>query len=394
MAASRRPAALVARHAALAIAGAALILQLGSCARDSTTAEAQSPGGRSGRGAEAPVPVTTALAAEKAVPIELTTIGTGEALSTVEVRAQVTGQLTAVLFAEGDDVTEGQLMFTIDARPFEVAVQQAEATLAKDQAQATNSEATRARYEDLFKRQLVSQSDFDASVSTAASAAATVQADKAALESAKLQLQYTKITAPVSGRTGALLVHQGSIVHSTDTTPLVVINQIAPIRITFAVAGQYLPQIRAGQAVAPLQAEAKLQGAKSGTAIGSVSFIDNAIDTTTGTIKLKATFPNTDHQLWPGELVEVRLRLSVDPHAVVVPARAVQNGQQGQFVFVVGADRAVDIRNVVVARMVGDEAVIGSGLQAGEEVVTDGQLRLIKGSHVTTKSGGAEKSGS
>ena len=392
---SRPSVRFVVQQTATAIAGVSLILQLGSCSRGSSVAEAQGPGagrgGGRGEGAAA-VPVTTAHVVEKAVPVDVTTIGTGEALSTVEVRAQVAGPLTSVQFTEGQDVEKGQLLFTIDPRPFEVAVQQAEAALAKDQAQAKGTEQIRARNEDLFKRELLARSDYDASVTAATGAAAMVQVDSAALETAKLQLQYTKILAPVSGRTGALLVHQGSLVRSTDTTPLVVINQIAPIRVVFAVPGQYLSTIRANQAKSPLLAEASMPGSTTPVSGGTVSFIDNTIDTTTGTIKLKATFPNTNHQLWPGALVETRLRLSVDPHALVVPAGAVQNGQQGQYVFVVGSDRTVSMRPVTVARTSGDDAVVSAGLKAGEEVVTDGQLRLVPGSRITVK--GADKSGS
>lgn len=386
---------LVGRQVATAVAGFTLILQLGSCSSGNATADAQAPSGagRGGGRGDAAVPVTTAHAEQRAVPVEVTTIGTGEALSTVEVRAQVTGQLTSVGFTEGQDVEQGQLLFTIDPRPFEVAVQQAQAALSKDQATATGSEATRARLEDLFKRQLLAKSDYDTAVTGATTAAAQVEQDKASLDSAKLQLQYTKIAAPVSGRTGALLVHQGSLVRSTDTSPLVVINQIAPIRVAFAVPGQYLAQIRSGQGRAPLDATATIQGS-SATVSGKVSFIDNTIDTTTGTIKLKAVFPNADHQLWPGALVQVRLQLAIDPRAIVVPATAVQNGQQGQFVFVVAGDRTVAIRPVAVARLNGDNAVVSSGLQAGEEVVTDGQLRLLPGSKITIKSGGDSPKGS
>jgi multidrug efflux system membrane fusion protein len=382
----------VVQRVATAVAGLSLILQLGSCSRGTGVAEAQSQGGGRGGGrGDAAVPVTTARAIEKPVPVEVTTIGTGEALSTVEVRAQVAGPLMSVQFTEGQDVEKGQLLFTIDPRPFEVAVQQAEASVAKDEAQAKGSENTRARNEDLFKRELLSRSDYDASVTAATGAAAMVLADKAALESAKLQLQYTKILAPVSGRTGALLVHQGSLVRSTDTSPLVIINQISPIRVAFAVPGQYLATIRAEQAKAPLFTDASMPGADTASK-GSVSFIDNTIDATTGTIKLKATFPNAKHELWPGALVEVKMRLSVDPHAIVVPAGAVQNGQQGQFVFVVAADRTVSMRPVTIARTNGDDAVVSSGLKVGEEVVTDGQLRLVPGSRISAK--GADKSGS
>ncbi|MFI5179464.1 MAG: efflux RND transporter periplasmic adaptor subunit, partial [Vicinamibacterales bacterium] len=288
MAFSRHSAACLVRRSATAAAGALFILQLGSCTRDATTvAEAQAPSGRGGgRGGDsAAVPVTTALVVQRSVPVEVTTIGTGEAFTTVEVRPQITGQLTGVEFTDGQDVEKDQLLFTIDARPFEVAVQQADAALAKDTAVATNSEAVRARYEDLFKRGLLSQSDYDAAATTSASAAATVQADKAAIDSAKLQLQYTKIVAPVSGRTGALLVHQGSLVRTTDTTPLVIINQIAPIRVAFAVPGQFLGDIRAGQARGALPTEVRPPGSAAAST-GALSFIDNAIDTSTGTIKL------------------------------------------------------------------------------------------------------------
>jgi multidrug efflux system membrane fusion protein len=389
---SRQSVGFVVQRVATAVAGLSLILQLGSCSRGTGVAEAQSQGaGRGGGRGDAAVPVTTARAIEKPVPVEVTTIGTGEALSTVDVRAQVAGPLMSVQFTEGQDVQQGQLLFTIDPRPFEVAVQQAEAAVAKDEAQAKGTENTRARNEDLFKRELLSRSDYDASVTAATGAAAMVLADKAALESAKLQLQYTKILAPVSGRTGALLVHQGSLVRSTDTSPLVVINQIAPIRVAFAVPGQYLATIRAEQAKAPLFTDARMPGSSTASK-GSVSFIDNTIDATTGTIKLKATFPNTNHELWPGALVEVKMRLSVDPHAIVVPAGAVQNGQQGQFVFVVAADRTVSMRPVTIARTNGDDAVVSSGLKVGEEVVTDGQLRLVPGSRISAK--GADKSGS
>jgi multidrug efflux system membrane fusion protein len=389
---SRQSVGFVVQRVATAVAGLSLILQLGSCSRGTGVAEAQSQGaGRGGGRGDAAVPVTTARAIEKPVPVEVTTIGTGEAVSTVDVRAQVAGPLMSVQFTEGQDVQQGQLLFTIDPRPFEVAVQQAEAAVAKDEAQAKGTENTRARNEDLFKRELLSRSDYDASVTAATGAAAMVLADKAALESAKLQLQYTKILAPVSGRTGALLVHQGSLVRSTDTSPLVVINQIAPIRVAFAVPGQYLATIRAEQAKAPLFTDASMPGSSTASK-GSVTFIDNTIDATTGTIKLKATFPNANHELWPGALVEVKMRLSVDPHAIVVPAAAVQNGQQGQFVFVVAADRTVSMRPVSIARTNGDDAVVSSGLKVGEEVVTDGQLRLVPGSRISAK--GADKSGS
>ena len=369
------------------------LLLLTSCSGAATSADAQATGGRGagrgGRGGDsAAVPVSTTHVVEKAVPLDVTTVGTTEAFSTVEVRAQVTGQLVGVEFAEGAEVERGQLLFTIDPRPFEVAVQQAEATCDKDTAQANNAEAIRVRNADLLKGGLLSQADYDVSAASAAALKAAVAADAAAVENARLQFLYTKITAPVSGRTGALLVHQGSLVRNGDTSPLVVINQIMPIRVTFAAPGQYLGRIREGQARAALPVTARTSGADARTATGVVSFIDNAADPSTGTIKLKATFPNTDRRLWPGDIVQATLQLAVDAHAIVVPGAAVQNGQQGQFVYVVGEDRAVTLRPVKIARMRGDDAVVAEGLRAGEEVVTDGQLRLTPGAHVTTKPAG------
>ena len=344
-------------------------------------------GGSRGRG-DAAVPVSTALAAEKAMPVEVTTVGTAEPTSTVEIRSQVTGQLLSVDFAEGADVEKGQLLFTIDPRPFEVALRQAEATREKDTATAANAEAVRARNEQLLKNRLISQADYDTSVANVNAFKGTLSADNAAVDNAKLQLQYTKITSPVAGRTGSLLVNQGSLVRNADTTALVVIKQLAPIRVAFAVPGQYLSDIRAGQARRPLTVVAKTSGDNSTTSSGEVSFIDNTVDPSTGTIRLKGAFANADHRLWPGDLVQVTLQLSVDPHAIVVPSSAVQNGQQGQYVFLVGKDATVSMQPVTVSRTAGNDAVLESGLKAGDEVVTDGQLRLIPGARISVKQAG------
>lgn len=322
------------------------------------------------------------------MPQEVTTVGTAEPFSTVEIRSQVTGQLLTVEFAEGADVLKGQLLFTIDPRPFDVALRQAEATRDKNAATYANAEALRARNENLLKNRLISQADYDASVANVAALKATNAADNAAVDNAKLQLQYTKITAPVSGRTGALLVNQGSLVRSADAAPLVVLKQLAPIRVAFAVPGQYLAQIRAGQARKALPVVARTAGDDGRTSNGEVSFIDNTVDPSTGTIRLKGTFANTDSRLWPGDLVQVTLQLAVDPRAVVVPATAVQNGQQGQYVYLVGKDSTVSMQPVTVSRTSGGEAVVASGVRAGDEVVTDGQLRLVPGARISVKSGG------
>lgn len=368
------------------------LLTVASCSKPAPNESgggAPAGGGSGGRGrGDAAVPVSTALAAQKAMPVEVTTVGTAEPYSTVEIRSQVTGQLLSVDFVEGADVEKGQLLFTIDPRPFEVALRQAEATREKDTATAANAEAVRTRNEQLLKNRLISQADYDTSVANVSALKATISADNAAIDNAKLQLQYTKITAPVSGRTGSLLVYQGSLVRNADTTAMVVIKQLAPIRVAFAVPGQYLGDIRAGQARRPLGVIAKTSGDNPTTSSGDVSFIDNAVDPSTGTIRLKGTFGNADHRLWPGDLVQVTLQLSVDPHAIVVPATAVQNGQQGQYVFLVGKDSTVSMQPVTVSRTSGNDAVLDSGVKAGDEVVTDGQLRLVPGARISVKQAG------
>jgi len=360
-----------------------LALVASGCSGSSASGADTGPVGRSGRG-DAAVPVTIAQVAEAPVPLDVVTVGTAEAESTVDVRPQVTGQLIGVHFTEGSDVERGQLLFTIDPRPFELAVKQAEATLERDMAQAKNLEATRARLSDLLKSGLISQAEYDTAATSAATSTATLVGDRNTIETARLNLQYTKIAAPVAGRAGALQVHTGALVRSADSAPLVTLNQISPIRVGFAVPGQYLGQIRSGQSGSPLLVSARPQGGGA-EAQGRLSFVDNAIDTSTGTIKLKATFPNERRQLWPGQIVEATLRLSVEAKAITVPTVAVQNGQQGQFVFVVASDKTVTVRPVTVSRTRGDLAVVASGLKTGETVVTDGQLRLTPGARVAPK---------
>ena len=372
----------------------------------------QAAGGGRGRGGGGPVPVITTHAESKQVPVQIPAVGTAESVSSVQIRAQVTGQLSDVHFSEGQEVTKGQPLFTLDPRPFDAALQQAEAVLARDSATAKNATAQQTRYEDLYKRGLIPRDQYEAQVANAASLQATLAADQAAVETAKLNLQYTRITAPISGRTGTLGVHVGDLVRANDTTAMVVINQLTPIYVTFSVPGRYLTDIRKFQAQRPLLIETRGQvslppGAQppppSSTApdetdpalaatqqveTGKVSFIDNTVDSTTGTIKLKGTFPNNDHALWPGLFVQVTLNLTTDPSAIVVPANAVQASQNGQYVYVVKADKTVELRNVTVERQQGDQMVIARGLNAGEEVVTDGQLRLTPGVRVTTGRGG------
>lgn len=400
-----------------------------------------SAGRGGGRGGGGPIPVTTALVQSKAIPVTIPSYGIGEAQQTVQVHSQVTGELSAVHFVEGQEVNKGDELFTLDPRPFQAALSQAQAVLARDTATATNAQASRSRYEDLYKRQLISRDVYEAQVATADAAVATLDADKAAVETARLNLQFTRIMAPITGRTGSLGVHQGDLIRANDTAPMVVINQISPIYVTFAVPGRYLTDVRRYQAQKPLAVHAQGQaalppgaqpppppvlgsmptarargsapadadaqrgnenprGAQPPGALqknqaaagmtpgiqesGHVSFIDNFVDPTTGTIKLKASFENADHALWPGQFVQVTLDLTMEAKAIVVPAGAVQPSQSGSFVYVVKPDRSVEVRNVVILRQQGEQIVIADGLQPGEEVVTEGQLRLTPGSKITT----------
>jgi multidrug efflux system membrane fusion protein len=365
----------------------ALLALVAACSKPTAAADVAAGGGKRDGGPG--VPVLTATAIRKDVPQLVQTVGTVEAYSTVDIRPQVSGTLLRISFAEGQDVNAGDLLFTIDPQPYQVALNQAQATLAKDAAQADNAEAMRGRSQDLLKRGILAPQDYDTSASTAAALKATVQADQAQIDNAKLQLQYTKITAPVSGRTGALLVHEGNLLRTTDTTSLVVINQVLPIRVVFGVPAAFLSSVRTGQAAAPLSTTARAAGSRDPVSHGIVSFLDNTVDPSTGTLKVKGTYPNTDRKLWPGELVEVSLQLSVATHATVVPAAAVQNGQQGQYVYIVNADHTVAFRPVEVALRTGDDVVVSTGIKVGEEVVTDGQLGLTPGSKIQIKNAGA-----
>jgi multidrug efflux system membrane fusion protein len=333
---------------------------------------------------------------QKAVPVTVTAVGTAESISTVQVRSQVTGRLSEIHFSEGQEVEAGQPLFTIDPQPFQVALDQATAILQRDTAQANNAQAQTERYKNLFDRGLIPRDQYETQLATANALKATTAADEAAVAGARLNLQYTRITAPASGRTGALLVHKGDLVQANGTTSLVVINQLAPIYVTFPVAGKSLDDIRRAQRSTPLKVLARVTSSGSedgGSETGRLTFIDNAVDPQTGTIKLKGTFANGDRSLWPGEFLDVTLVLRTEPRAVVVPSVAVQTSQQGQFVFLVDGDRKAQVRPVTVSRVDGDESVIASGLTAGDVVVTDGQLRLVPGSRVAPR-GPARATGS
>jgi multidrug efflux system membrane fusion protein len=324
------------------------------------------------------VPVSVAKAVQKTIPIELTAIGSGEAYSTVSVKAQVNAILQQVHFTQGDFVKQGQLLFTLDARPFQAAVDQAAGTLAHDKAQAELYVVEAERYEKLFTEGVGSKEQFDQQKATSDAQKALVQSDDAALQAAKLQLEYCKIYSPIDGRTGALGVTPGNLVKQNDVPVLIVIAQVTPLYMDFSVPEQYLGPIKGFMDKGPLAVQATPYG-DSAAQSGKLSFVDNSVDNTTGTIKLKGTFPNADHKLWPGQFSNVSLRLSQQENATVVPSQAVQTGASGDFVFVVTSDSSAEQRTVKVARTVGPDAVIASGISPGETVVTDGQLRLLPG---------------
>jgi multidrug efflux system membrane fusion protein len=331
---------------------------------------------------ERAVPVKVSPVVARAEPVEIHAIGNVAPYATVQVKSEVGGELIGVGFVEGQEVQKGDLLLTIDPRPYQAALQQAEANRARDVAQQKNAEADAARYAKLLSEGVIAPQQYDQARSTADALTAAVKADEAAIENARVQLSYTKIYSPIGGRTGSLLVNRGNLIKANDV-PIVVINQIRPIYVTFSVPSQDLPEIKRNMAKHALRVEASPKGSGLRGSIGELTFIDNTIDATTGTIQLKGTFQNNDRALWPGEFVDVTLVLTTQPNAVVVPSQAVQNGQQGQYVFVVKPDKTVESRPVVVDRTVGSDSVIASGLRPGETVVTDGQLRLVPGARVS-----------
>jgi len=332
------------------------------------------------------VPVTVAQVEQKSMPITIQGIGTVIAASTVAVHAQITGEMTSVQFKEGEDVKEGQVLVTLDKRPLEAALGQAEAQLAKDQAQAVNAHAQASRYQDLLKRGIATKEQVDAIVTQAASLDATIEADKATIDNAKVQLQYATIRAPMTGRSGLLQVHPGNLVRAGDTQAIVTINKITPVYVSFSVPEAQLPALKRYMAQSGTLPVTAMPPTDEGQpSVGRLNFIDNAVDPTTGTIKIKGTFPNEDRRLWPGQFVNTVVTLTQDPNAIIVPAAAVQNGQSGQYVYVVKADKTVEMRTVTIARPAGDRVVIQSGVKGGETVITDGFLRLVPGSRVSIK---------
>ncbi len=370
-------------------------------------------GGRRGEGGGA-VPVVVAKVVQKDVPIEVAVVGNVEAYSTITVKAQIGGQLTDVAFKEGDYVKKGDQLFIIDPRPLEAQLAQSEANLSRDRALLSQAEANLARdtaqqeyaqsqatnYSKLFDQGIISKEQSNQLWTNANALAQSVLADKAAIESskaqikadeasianAKVQLSYTSIRSPIDGRTGNLMIKQGNIV-AANTTDLITINQIEPIYVTFSVPESRLAEIKRYLAQGKLVVTAKTQDGEAQQERGELTFVDNNVDMTTGTIKLKGTFKNSARKLWPGQYVNVSLRLTTQSNALVVPNQAVQSGQDGTFIYIVKQDRSVEARPVTTGARVDQDLVIQKGVEDGETVVTEGQLRLAPGTRVQMRDG-------
>jgi multidrug efflux system membrane fusion protein len=394
------------------------------------------------------IPVTIDTAVSKSVPVQLRMVGTVQAYASVTLKSQLDGEVAHIHFVEGQEVKKGDLLFTLDQRPFEAVLHQAEANLGRDAAQLAQAEAAVAqtmaaekqaeanlardtaqlenamtqlrRYKGLIDDGAISKELYDQVRTTAAALEATIQADEAAVtnarasiraaqatvenikavikadqavvENARVQLGYTTIRAPMDARAGNLLVRVGSAVKARDdTAQMLVLNQIHPIYVSFSIPEQYLPDVKKYLAAGSVRVQAFPRGQDGSPAMGTLTFVNNTVDPTTGTIQLKATFPNQEGTLWPGQFVTVILTLTIQPNAVVIPSQAVQTGQQGQYVYVMRSDLTVESRPITVGRTLGAETVVAKGIAPGEKVVTDGQLRLVPGARVEAKTAAADE---
>jgi multidrug efflux system membrane fusion protein len=336
------------------------------------------------------VPVSVAAATQQTVAVRLQAIGNVEAYTTVSVKSRVDGQIVEVHFREGQEVKKGEVLFRIDPRPFEAALKQSEAQAARDVASRDQAASQATRYQELLDKNFVSKDAYAQFRTNAQTAEATSKASQAAVESAKLNLDYTVIRSPVDGFVGRALLQTGNMVKANDTISLLVINQVRPVYVSFAIPEQQLAAVRELQRKNPLTVEALLPGTDKVAATGRIAFLDNAVDQTTGTIKVRALYENADTALWPGQFVTVRVRLYDEPDAILIPTRALQTGPNGQFVYVVKADMSVEIRKVNVARNEGDLAVLaGGGIAKDEKVVVRGALRLAPGTKVNVQDGAA-----
>jgi multidrug efflux system membrane fusion protein len=374
-------------HAPRALCGfvivAAMATGLNGCSNKDTSA---APAGKAAKSPPA-VPVIVADVTQQMVPLRVQAIGNVEPYATVAVKARVDGQIVDAMFRDGQDVVKGQALFQIDARPLQALLKQADANLLRDKSQLERARAQEIRYKDLLAKNFVSQDAYAQFRTNVETAEAAVAASQATVETARLQLEYTTIRSPINGRTGKIMIQLGNMVKANDTNPLVVINQVSPIYLNFAVPEQYFGAIRAAMARHSLKVEATLTDSQGASAAnGELAFIDNAVDTTTGTVKLRAVFPNQDKLLWPGQFATASLTLGEQQNAIVVPSQAVQIGPNGQFVFVVKPDLSAEQRAVAVERVEGAQTIISKGLKPGEKVVTIGQSRLSPGIKVAPKS--------
>ena|SRR5579884_863085 len=359
---------------AATLLAAAMLLALLACGRNSASANSGPP-------AMPAAPVNVAIAAQQPIPIELDAIGNVQAYNTVQVRSMVDGVLQRVLVQQGQDVRAGQLLFELDKRPFEATLAQAKGILAKDEANARNDQVNAERYQMLMKEGVLAPQAAEQQTTQAQAGAAAVQADRAAVQTATVNLGYTDIRSPIDGRAGAILINLGNNVKANDVNPLITINQVMPIYVQFTIPEAQLAAVRAGSGKG-LQVRAFVPN-DSTPAVGTLTFIDNAVDPTTGTIRLMGTFQNRDRRLWPGQFVNVQLMLGTDQHATVVPSIAVQSSQQGSYVFTVKPDGTAAMQPVTVARTYRQLSVIGSGVAPGDAVVVDGMYRVIPNAKVS-----------
>jgi multidrug efflux system membrane fusion protein len=334
----------------------------------------------------AAVPVSVTSAIQKSIPVRLQAIGNVEAFSTVSIKARVDGQINSVNFKEGQELRKGEVLFRIDARPYEATLKQAEANALRDAAARDQALSQERRYKELLEKNFISKEAYAQIATNAQTAEATARASQAALENARLNVEYCTIVSPLDGYAGKVLLQVGNLVKANDVSPLVIINQVRPIYVNFAVPEQTLGSLRGYMASGPLAVEVTLSGEANVLAEGRLIFVDNAVDPTTGTIKLRGQFDNKDASLWPGQFVNVRVRLFDQTDAILIPARSVQTGPEGQYVYVVKADKTAELRKVTVERSEGEQVVV-KGLAKDEQVVTRGALRLAPGVRVEIRSG-------
>jgi membrane fusion protein, multidrug efflux system len=373
-----KPAVLRLQRPILLLLAAAAFLMSGCGNKEPVQAAA-------GPSARPAAPVVVATVEQRDIPVQVHAIGNVEAYQTVQIRSQVNGQIQKIFFQEGQDVREGQLLFRLDKRPFQADMDKAIGQMKHDQAQAEHSRLQAERYSGLEKEGIAAHEQADQLRAQAQADAAAVEADKAAVESARVQLQYTDILAPIDARAGVLMINLGNLVKANDTPYLVQLNQVTPIYVTFSIPEGNFDRVRQRFSSGQLKVLALPKGQTLGGVEGRLSFIDNGVDTTTGTLKLKATFQNRDRRLWPGQFVDVALELSTQKNAVVVPTKAIQSGQQGDYVYVVRADSTAESRPVKQAGTYQNLTLVSEGLKAGEQVIVNGQMRVAPNAKVVVQ---------